>query len=207
MLKKIVLFIFTLSSVFAQSEDIDDFNDLMSAFQSMKASFLQTTLDSDGVSLEKVSGEVIINKPNQFFWSSQPPIEQDIISDGELLWVYDKDLDQVTKQNAKEQFHKSPAVILSGNQEQIESRYTVSQRDLEEGEYKTFQLTPISEDDSLSSILVVFSNGQISELRFEDQLGQTTLLELMDIEFDIKIKSKMFKFKPPKGVDVLDQAS
>ncbi len=205
-LKGIVFSSLAFLSSFGMSEPLDGFNSLLEKFTVLEASFIQTTVSHEGESLETIYGAVTIERPNKFFWFTQPPIEQEIISDGSTLWVFDKDLEQVTRQNADEQFHRSPAVILSGQKDDLDNRYSIRERNAD-GEYRSFQLTPKDESESLSSILVVFKDEVISELRFEDQLGQTTLLELSQVQLDSELAPDFFNFEPPEGVDVLDQAN
>jgi len=201
-----VLLASTFSQVQAEeSSDLQTFVGLLNQFDTLSANFIQTTLDNEGMNLNEVHGDMVIARPNKFYWRSFPPVEQDVISNGETLWIFDRDLEQVTRQAAQQQMSRSPAVILSGDQSQIEALYQVRQR-TSESEYTSFNLTPILPESGLNAIVAVFRNGVVSELRFEDSLGQKTLIELRDTKTNVPLAKGHFDFVAPEGVDVLDQS-
>ncbi|WP_428240897.1 outer membrane lipoprotein chaperone LolA [Gynuella sp.] len=188
-------------AVFASESNLKQFIALLTQYDNFKAGFVQSTVSSDDSTLESVEGEVLIKRPNQFVWLSYPPVEQEIVSNGKTLWIYDRDLDQVTIQPAKSKIQDSPAVILSGDEQQIKRLYDVSLNS--DGVYV---LTPVKENSGLSSIQVSFKEKVVNALLFEDSLGQKTIIELFDTKTNVALDGHEFDFVPPDGVDVLEQA-
>jgi outer membrane lipoprotein carrier protein len=59
------------------------------------------------------SGSFVFSRPGKFIWTYQKPYEQVIQADGEKLFIYDKDLNQVTTKKLGNALGSSPAAILS----------------------------------------------------------------------------------------------
>lgn len=193
-----------LLSTQAISGSLDEFIDSLSVHQKFSASFIQITLSGDGISIDEVGGTMQLQRPDKFFWTAMAPQDQQVISNGNTLWIYDVDLEQVTIQNAGTNLDESPAVILSGNRELIARQYTVSSLPLLENK-KRYRLVPISSTSSLTAIEITMADDTIQQLRFEDSLGQTTLIELGNFDFNPDFNDRYFEFVAPSGVDVLDQ--
>ena len=189
----------------ASEKDLKQFIALLNQYENFKANFVQSTVSNDDTTLESVEGDVLIKRPNQFVWLSYPPVEQEIVSDGKTLWIYDRDLDQVTVQPAEKKIKDSPAIILSGDEQQIAHLY-----DVELGSAKdnttSYLLMPSQDNSGLNSIQVTFANGVVNGLLFEDSLGQKTIIELFNVQTNVALKGNEFNFTPPDGVDVLEQS-
>jgi len=185
-------------------EPLDQLIEQLRVHESFSAEFNQVTLSEDGGSISEVKGSLDLKHPNQFYWRAQAPQEQDVISNGDTLWVYDIDLEQVTIQHVAENLNQSPAVILSGNRPLIDAQYLVTTLKEAEDLY-LFRLMPKSTDASLLFMDIEVDQGVIQQLRFEDSLGQTTLITLHNVDLNPRFKKKHFRFIAPLGVDVLDQ--
>ena len=64
--------------------------------RSLLADFEQTLVDESNRETQHSAGMVAIKRPGKFRWDYQLPYQQLIVADGEKLWVYDTDLEQVT---------------------------------------------------------------------------------------------------------------
>lgn len=208
MFKKIILVVissvFYCSGLLASTDSLDEFIQALSVHQRFSADFSQITLSDDGVSLSEVHGSMQMQRPNRFYWSALPPQEQEVISNGKTLWVYDIDLEQVTIQHAGNNLDESPAVILSGNRELITRQYAVTLVKTNKN-VEHFRLIPTQSSSTLTAIDIYVETGVIRQLRFEDSLGQTTLIELSNYDVTPEFSSDLFDFVAPRGVDVLDQ--
>ncbi|MEN8142521.1 MAG: outer membrane lipoprotein chaperone LolA [Thermodesulfobacteriota bacterium] len=69
---------------------------------SFSANFSQRLINTEQVTVEPSLGRMMFKRPGQFRWIYETPYEQEIISNGETLWIYDKDLEQVTIRAAGE---------------------------------------------------------------------------------------------------------
>ena len=81
---------------------------------SLKAPFEQTLLSQYGEELDKSSGMLYVQRPGKFHWAYSQPYVQYLISDGNTLWIYDEDLEQVTIRDVASIIEDSPAALLGG---------------------------------------------------------------------------------------------
>ena len=174
-------------------------NKLLSNTKSMTASFTQTT---KGASNGTFKGTMSVQRPNNFRWETTSPSEQLIVANGSSLWIFDKDLEQATKQSVDNQVGNTPALLLSGDPSKIDKNFKVTQP------YSTknyYVLYPKSSDASFKSLSMSFSGGKPVMMVLNDTLGQTTSIKFSNIKLNPKINSSQFKFTPPKGVDIINQ--
>lgn len=174
-------------------------NKLLSNTKSMTASFTQTT---KGASNGTFKGTMSVQRPNNFRWETTSPSEQLIVANGSSLWIFDKDLEQATKQSVDNQVGNTPALLLSGDPSKIDKNFKVTQP------YSTknyYVLYPKSSDASFKSLSMSFSGGKPVMMVLNDTLGQTTSIKFSNIKLNPTISSSQFKFTPPKGVDIINQ--
>ena len=78
------------------------FFDYLDGIESLEANFLQEIIDQDGVVLETSQGFLKIKKPNKYKWVYFSPLEQEIVSNGDKIWVHDPDLEQVVVRDTQD---------------------------------------------------------------------------------------------------------
>lgn len=194
----------SFSAILAKADALADFTTLLTSHDRFEAAFKQVTRGESGALLSEVSGSLQMQRPNQFYWLSYSPQEQAVVSNGDALWIYDIDLEQVTIQRAGESLNDSPAVILSGNAEQIASQYSIEQT-VVEGDLTRFQLTPVANESTLRSLDFSFDGDRLVRLWLADSLGQVTVITLSEHNYQPTFDASRFQFEAPEGVDVLDQ--
>ena len=183
---------------------MDDLSRLLSGHESAKASFTQFALNGDGARAEDSSGYFMVARPNQFRWITEAPFVQEIVSDGDYIWIHDPDLEQVTRKAANGQSNSAPAMILNGQIEALSKRFTIERIDSNDSGTSLYELRPIdSENSTFTRIRLLFEQQQISELSMEDSLGQRSMLVLHDLEYDPQLADDVFTFEPPAGADVI----
>ena len=174
-------------------------NKLLSNTKSMTANFTQTT---KGASNGTFKGSMSVQRPNNFRWETTSPSEQLIVANGSSLWIFDKDLEQATKQSVDNQVGNTPALLLSGDPSKIDKNFKITQP------YSTknyYVLYPKSNSASFKNLSVSFSGGKPVMMVLNDTLGQTTSINFSNIKLNPTINSSQFKFTPPKGVDIINQ--
>ncbi len=182
-------------------------NKLLKNLNSMSASFSQTTQGGkvNKGSLAKnrnFSGTMLVQRPNNLRWQTQSPSEQLIVVNGSKMWIYDKDLEQVTKQSAKNQIGNTPALLLSGDYKKIAKNFTITQPYANKHYYKLY---PKTKDANLNSMTISFKGGKPVMMVINDSLGQATSIKFSNIKLNPSIAKSKFNFKIPKGVDVISQ--
>jgi outer membrane lipoprotein carrier protein len=176
--------------------------DYISTLESFNAGFEQILYGQSGDTLERTAGIVKLQKPAKFYWEYQQPYNQFLISNGETLWIYDEDLEQVTINNVDNNIQNSPAALLSGEIDIKENYTVINLGKLDEHDW--IELKSLKSDAEISSLRLAFFNGELSRMILFDSLGQTTELNFQDVLRDQKNVDAIFEFIPPQGIDVID---
>jgi outer membrane lipoprotein carrier protein len=177
---------------------IDEFVDDVVTF---RGDFEQALIDADGQVVERTTGTLEIQRPGQFRWSYVEPYEQWLVADGLNIWSYDVDLAQVTVKAQAQALDNTPALLLSGADGALDQfEY--------QGSYKEtvttwVRLVPKNTDSGFMRVELGFVEDTLSHMVFFDNLEQTTLVELRDVEVNEPIDAGRFKFVVPEDVDVV----
>lgn len=174
-------------------------NSLLANTKSMSANFTQTT---KGAKSGTFKGSMSVQRPNNFRWETKSPSEQLIVANGNMLWVYDKDLEQATKQSVDNQVGNTPALLLSGDPSKIDKNFKITQPYSNKNYYVLY---PKSGDANFKNLSISFNGGKPVMMVLNDSLGQTTSIKFSNIKLNPSISAAQFKFIPPKGVDVINQ--
>ena len=149
------------------------------------------------------SGVMQVARPGKFYWETLKPAKQTIVTTGKVVWIYDPDLEQAVKQSLDEQIANTPALLLSGNAQDIMNAYDVSQPDAKKTYYS---LKPKDKEGAFERLLISFGRNNTPTLMIlEDSMGQTTTINFRNIKLNGKIDHSVFNFSPPKGTDIIEQ--
>ena len=170
---------------------------------SLKAEFRQTVTDARGRVLEQAEGSMAFARPGKFRWDYRVP-EQIVISDGVTVWLYDVELEQVTVRAAGEALAGTPAMLLAGSGD-LSDEFEITDAGAQDG-LDWSRLTPRRKDGDFREVRLGFAGRDLSRMTFFDRLGQTTELELSQIQRNPHLDSSLFQFEPPPGVDVVGRA-
>ena len=180
---------------------LDFFNNV----QSMQAEFTQTVSAQGFADKDTSKGTFRLLRPGKFRWDYEQPYLQNIIADGNKLWVYDVDMDQVIVKPLNLVLGQTPAVLLSGTAS-LTDRFDI--QDLasrsEQG-LAWVQLRPKDSESSYEKLLLGFSEDNIQAMELVDNFGQVTQLQFSNLKRNLKIDPKIFQFQPPPGVDVIGE--
>lgn len=189
------------TSVQQADTSVQQLTALLTASHTVQADFLQYTLDASGANIQESKGKIWLQRPHLFRWHAAPPFEQIIVADGELLWFYDPDLEQVIVQKYHAEMATTPMALLSGAVESLASSFDVHAYTDEFGSH--FVLKPLARGSLLEILTLSFKDERISQISIEDSLGQKTLIQFQDSVFNQPIDPQQFKFSVPAGVDVI----
>ena len=156
-------------------------------------------------SLDGGRGRVWIKRPGLFRWNYDPPDAQEIVGDGDLVWVYDVELEQVTVRNQSEALGTTPALLLAGG-EDMEKNYTIIDIGTQ-GRFDWVNLIPLDEDSSFTEVRIGFEDNRLRFMELLDTLGQRTRMSFVDLKENGPIDNQVFDFLPPVGVDVIDDTA
>ncbi len=185
-----------------QANPADELSSKLKAISSFSARFEQRLLDPEGNELQKTNGSALVKQPGLFRWKVEPPFEQEVVANSELLWVYDADLEQVTISDRK-RMDNSPAQILSGDFSSLDNQYTVSSEQRKKRSYYTMTSLD-AKKTAFTELLFVFDrNNILQSMVLVDKLGQTTEVLFSKQKTNKTLEDSLFTFEPPKGVDVI----
>jgi outer membrane lipoprotein carrier protein len=148
------------------------------------------------------SGTFVFARPGKFIWTYEKPYEQLLQADGDNLYVYDKDLNQVTIRKLGGALGASPAAILFGSND-LEQNFTLHDAGVKGG-IDWLELTPKARDTQFESVGIGFRDGNLEAMELHDVFGNVTLLTFSNIQKNPPLKAGAFKFAVPKGADVIN---
>ena len=207
MFRRLILissFLLMSASSAVMASDVEDLSAKLQSHQRLSAKFQQYSL-GEGSAREEVSEGVLwLEGSEKFRWETEKPFPQVIVSDGLSLWVYDPDLEQVTRRPLGEGEVMTPARVLGGSLSQLKSYFDVTLIDA--GASNTlYELKPLqAEQAEFKRLRMLFTEDRLAELLIEDTLGQRSLIMLTDITFPESFDATFFHFEPPIGVDLIE---
>lgn len=203
---KIKLFIVVSLATFsctAFADGVKSLRDFYNQTHAMRAEFSQVVTDKQGRKVQEVQGEMQLKRPNKFRWDYNKPYEQQIVSDGKQVWLYDTELAQVTVRALSKALGSSPAALLAGDDTLDKSfKFTNANQN---NDIDWVKAEPKIEDSGFESILLGFKAGELKEMELIDSFGLQTKISFSKIEQNPSLDNKTFLFKTPKGVDVVKE--
>lgn len=168
--------------------------------QTMSAKFKQTLKSSDGKLLQESAGVFYLQRPGRFRWNYTQPYPQEIVSDGEQVWIYDVDLEQVTVQKQGTGRDNTPMALLQ-NRKNLEEAFEIHERGEEAGMHR-IELLNKQLDSDFDRVLVGLDQQGLRFLQLHDQFEQTTHIFFTELRSNPELEPVIFEFTPPEGVDV-----
>lgn len=178
-------------------------NALLSNASTMTADFSQMTLSANGASMQETTGNLALKRPGMFRWHTDAPAEQELVSDGQQIWLYDPDLEQVTIQTMDQRLTHTPALLLSGDVSTLQENFSITWED--SGSVIDFTLTPKVNDTLFDSLRLSFRDGVINDMQMSDAVGQRTNILFQDVKLNQSMNEDQFTFEIPDGIDVISE--
>ena len=171
---------------------------------SFKAEFKQTIQSQNGHWDEPVTGQFTLARPNLFRWDYQGDFPQQIVGDGEQIWIYDVELEQVSVKLQAQTIAESPALVLIQPQD-LDKYFVVKALGSNDGVALMASL-PKAPDPTFDRILLGFKDNLPVSLVIEDAFGQRTEIHFSQPRMNLAIDEKVFTFTPPPGADIIGEA-
>lgn len=166
------------------------------------AEFTQTVTSPDGAKRRSSSGTFEFSRPNRFRFSYTKPFEQIIVADGQRLWIYDPDLNQVISRKQSSALTATPAALLAGAQ--LDRDFRLSAEPARDG-LEWVKAVPRQAEGGFESLRIGFRNGELAAVDITDSLGQRSLLQFRDLKLNRPLPADRWVFAVPKGADVIQQ--
>jgi outer membrane lipoprotein carrier protein len=189
----------------AQASALAQFKAFATGTKAAKGEFTQSQVkkaDGSGKVSAPSSGTFVFARPGKFIWNYVKPYEQLLQADGEKLFIYDKDLNQVTVKKLGDALGSSPAAILFGSND-LEKNFTLTEAGTRGG-LEWLQATPKAKDTTFEQIRIGLRNGTPEAMELSDTFGQVSLLSFNKFQKNPSMAKQQFKFVIPKGADVFN---
>lgn len=173
----------------------------MNGVKTLDATFTQEVVNDRGQITATSFGSLKLSRPGKFRWEYLQPMPQLIVSDGRKLWIYDKELEQVTVRPLKSALGSSPAAILT-NRSNLENNFTILEAPQKLG-LSWVDLRPKSKGGDFSKVLIGLDDAGVQAMDLYDQFGQVTMIRFQESRFNTPLSGGLFNFTPPPGADVI----
>jgi outer membrane lipoprotein carrier protein len=166
--------------------------------------------DGQAPRIKTSSGTFEFSRPNRFKFIYTKPFEQSIVADGQTLWLYDTDLNQVTARKQSQVLGSTPAALIAAAPDlrALQADFTLADAPDKDG-LQWVAATPKSKDGQLQTVRVGFRAGdkttELAALEILDSFGQHSLLSFKRFEVNPALPGSSFQFKTPAGADVIRQ--
>ena len=198
-----------LVSTTGHADGLKDLETFLSEVGSAQAGFTQVVTSpqraGETVARSKTSsGRFEFLRPNRFRFEYTKPFEQTIVADGQMLWLYDVDLNQVTARKQQEVLGSTPAALIAAGTDlkALSEVFDLKAAPAQDG-LEWLEARPKAKDGQLQSVRVGFRAGELAVLEIADRLGQRSVLTFSQWQGNAPLKAEQFRFTPPAGADVI----
>jgi outer membrane lipoprotein carrier protein len=199
-------FVLALSAAsLANAGPREDFAHYTQGLKGLDGRFEQKVFDANGRLKEDSTGTVALSAPRLFRWEYLKPNPQLIVADGDHVWVYDPDLEQVTVKNQNAEEQQSPLTVLIDPTE-MDRRYVLGDGGNSDG-LKWISLAPKKKGDDaeFKIALLGFDGNDLRSMKLTDNLGQRTEIVFSGWRRNPVFAKGVFTYTPPKGVDIVGE--
>ena len=208
-----VLTSYSLLAQTPNSEALNSLSQFLKQTQSGRAQFTQVVTSpakGDQAPRRKTSsGTFEFLRPQQFRFAYQKPFVQTMVSDGQSLWLYDADLNQVTVRKQSLALGQTPAAFIAstGDLKVLQAEFNLAAEPDTEG-LQWVKATPKQSDGAVQTIRVGLkvqgpAPPVLTVLEIVDGMGQTSRFTFQNFEVNVKLATETFQFKTPSGAQVL----
>ena len=187
----------------AVASGLDQLRAFLEGTRSGRTTFTQTVSVRSGRPPQQSSGSFAFSRPGKFRWSYDKPYPQLIVGDGEKLWIYDRDLNQVIVRKLGQALGASPAALLAGDNA-LERNFALTGGIASDG-LEWVIAKPKSADSGFQEVRIGFADNLPRRMELTDNFGQVTHLEFAGFDRNAAVDPAQFRFIPPKGADIVGE--
>ena len=186
----------------ARADSVDTLRDFVRDVKTGRAAFTQTVTSPDGKKKKQSSGTFEFARPNRFRFVYAKPFEQAIVADGQKVWIFDADLNQVSSRKISQALGATPAALLAGGG--LDGDFTMKALPDQDGQ-SWVEALPKNKEGSFQSFRIAFKGRALAAIEILDNFGQRSLLQFTQVEANPSLAPELFKFTVPQGADVIEQ--
>jgi outer membrane lipoprotein carrier protein len=192
-----------LAAAPARAGAVAALRDFLAQTRTAQGEFTQQVTRGKAAVAPPSSGTFSFERPGRFRWTYVKPYEQVLVADGERLFLYDKDLNQVTVKKISAALPASPASILFGGNE-FERDFVVSDAGVRDG-LDWLTATPRAKESQFERIDIGWRDGAPAAMVIADSFGQVSRLTFSRFDRNARVDAALFRFVPPAGADVIEE--
>lgn len=207
-MKKIATLLIASYASYSWSGGMESLELFVKTAKTGRADFTQvvTAPAKDGLAprVKTSTGTFEFSRPGRFKFVYKKPFEQSIVADGQTLWLFDVDLNQVTARKQSQVLGSTPAALIAAapDLKALQQDFTLADAPDKDG-LQWVEATPRARDGQLQTIRVGFKGATLNALEILDSFGQRSLLTFAQFEVNPALNAAAFQFKPPPGADVM----
>ncbi len=192
------LFLMMTNSAMADDDKISNF---FVGLKTLSADFSQTVTTQSDQPPAFSAGTFYLDRPGRFRWAYTRPQGMFVVADGDRVWLYDPDLEQVSHQSQDDALRGTPALLLS-DEDPVETHFEVI--DLGERNGMTWlELIPRGKSSEVVKVMLAFKGEELDRLEMVDNFGQVTRFLFSNIERNPQLAEELFRFDPPPEIDII----
>lgn len=193
----------TLAAIAARADDsaADRIDAWLSGVETLSAGFEQQLFDESGQVLGDSRGTMTLKRPGLFRWHYTEPSELLVVSDGQKIWSYDVELENVTVIEQSEALTGSPAQLLAGAGSVAQGFDVGASWSTESVAW--YELKPRSGQPDFRIVRLGLDGERLAGMELHDQLGQVTRISFQSVQRNLPVSDDDFSFAVPDGVDVI----
>jgi outer membrane lipoprotein carrier protein len=189
----------------AQAGAMDALERFLTTTRSFQAEFSQSTRGPSSQTPQYSKGKVALVKPDKFRWEVSEPYAQLAVGDGKQVWLFDPELEQVTRKKMDAALSASPAALLVGKHD-ILRQFDLAEEGKADAEGIAWVTARPKNRENFENIRVGFhANGQLAGMEFLDAFGQSTTFRFHNPQQNPRLPARLFTFTPPEGVEVIGE--
>lgn len=190
-------------SVPAQQTALQELMAILGETSTLQADVEQLIMAQDGREIQALQASLVMEKPDRLYWHVNDPYEELMLSDGETLWYYEPDLEQVSIRDFPTAVEDNPILLLNDDLQAIADAYEVSLGYVDE-ELRQYILLPLSPASSYERFSLTFSGQDLMQMQFESSVGQLTSFSFSNIRNNQPIDPALFQFEMPEDIEIID---
>src|SRR5712692_4270869 len=158
----------------AGAASLERYKAFLNGTQSARAQFEQKVYDRGGKLVQESRGNFVFQRPGRFRWVYYKPTDQVIVGDGQRVWIYDRQLNQVTVRKLTAALGSTPAALLAGSSG-IEKAFELSDAGERDG-LEWMDAKPREPEAGFERVRMGFDKEGLQAMELADNFGQTTVL-------------------------------
>ncbi|MFO7838212.1 MAG: outer membrane lipoprotein chaperone LolA [Desulfosalsimonadaceae bacterium] len=154
---------------------------------------------------DTATGKVWFKHPGMMRWEYEAPDPHAIITDGQTLWIYRPQEQQVVVGDALEYFGNGKGASFLSNITLLKKQFRVEKSKAEESGFYSLELTPEGENLDLKKIFLRVDKKDylVRQVLTENIHGDITRITFKNISFPEELSVSRFAFDIPAEADVI----